>query len=83
MTLKSGESKSQSFLALAFEGRTPMKALAAAILVGSALILINQYDAILGDVPFHWGKAVLTMMVPYCVATYGAVGAKRENRDGS
>lgn len=83
MTLKSEKSKSESFLALAFEGRTPRTALAMAILVGSALIVINQYDAILGDVPFHWGKAALTMMVPYCVATYGAVGAKREQRNGS
>ena len=73
--------KSDSFLALALEGQTPRKALTVALIVGAMLIAINQYDVILGDVSFHWGKAVLSVIVPYCVATFGAVGAKREQLD--
>ena len=47
-----------------------------ALIVGTILTAINQGDVILaGESPNHL-KAVLTYLVPYCVATYGAVTAK-------
>jgi len=54
----------------------PMRSLLIAIVVGSLLTLINQYDALLGTVAFNWYKAALTYCVPYLVSTYGAVTAK-------
>ncbi len=49
---------------------------ARALVVGSFLTLINQYDALLGQTAFNWYKAALTYCVPYLVSTYGAVTAK-------
>jgi len=54
-----------------------------AVVVGSLLILLNQGDKLLlalgGDVATDlWWKVPLTYCVPFCVATYGALGnAKR------
>lgn len=48
-----------------------------ALIVGTILTAINQGDVIMaGENPNHL-KVVLTYLVPYCVATYGAVTAKR------
>ena len=56
---------------------TPGYALVMGLIVGTILTVINQGDVILaGEMP-NLIKAVLTYMVPYCVATYGAVTAKR------
>jgi hypothetical protein len=51
-----------------------------AAIVGTILVLINYSDALY---PFRigagdWIKILLTYCVPYCVATYAAVGAIRE-----
>jgi len=51
----------------------PRRSLAVALLVGTLLNVINQ-----GDILIHGGspelaKLVLTYVVPYAVATYGAV----------
>ncbi len=56
---------------------TPGYALVTSLVVGTILTVINQGDFILaGEMP-NLIKAGLTYMVPYCVATYGAVTAKR------
>lgn len=56
---------------------TPRNALMVAFVVGTILTLINQGDVILaGEMP-NIAKAGLTFAVPYLVATYGAVTAKR------
>ncbi len=56
---------------------TPGYALVMGLIVGTILTVINQGDVILaGEMP-NLIKAVLTYMVPYCVATYGAVSAKQ------
>ncbi len=56
---------------------TPGYALVMGLVVGTILTAINQGDFILaGEMP-DLVKAGLTYMVPYCVATYGAVTAKR------
>ena len=55
----------------------PRRSLAVALVVGSLLNLINQGGALLGHAPIDWTKLLLTYAVPYFVATYGAVSAKR------
>ncbi len=56
---------------------TPAYALVMGLIVGTILTVINQGDVILaGEMP-NPVKAGLTYMVPYCVATYGAITAKR------
>ncbi len=47
-----------------------------ALVVGTALVALNQGDALL-DGSFRWSsswyKLPLTYLVPFCVATYGAL----------
>lgn len=47
-----------------------------AIVVGTVLNIINQGDVILSGEAPHYGKLVLTYLVPYGVATYGAVSVR-------
>ena len=54
------------------------RSLMAAIVVGTILNLINQGDALFSGRPVNWLKLVLTYIVPYCVATYGAVAFRLE-----
>lgn len=56
---------------------TVKRAAMAAIVVGPILTLINQWDALFGPVAFDWFKAMLSTVVPYCVATFGAVSNGR------
>jgi hypothetical protein len=51
----------------------PRRSLAVALVVGTVLNLINQGDALFGAHPLNPTKLLLTYLVPYCVATYGAV----------
>jgi hypothetical protein len=73
----------------ALTGGVPARSLAAAIVVGTILNLINQGDALLAGRRLDWFKLALTYLVPYCVTTYGAVsfrsGLARRTppRDGS
>jgi hypothetical protein len=72
-----GVAGGETFLRLALGNGTPMRALKTALFVGTILVAINQGDVILaGAVPVLW-KVCLTYCVPYCVATWGAMGAKR------
>jgi len=57
--------------ALAPETRKP--ALKIAVVVGSLLVLINQWGAVTGQAPLEWPKLVLTYLVPYGVSTYTSV----------
>jgi hypothetical protein len=60
----------------------PKRSLGVALVVGTVLNLINQGDALLGSVPIHLPKFLLTFAVPYFVATYGAVSYRiRSERD--
>jgi hypothetical protein len=56
----------------------PRRSLMAALVVGTILNLINQGDALFGGRPLDWLKLGLTYIVPYCVATYGAVAFRLE-----
>ncbi|MGI9434723.1 MAG: nitrate/nitrite transporter NrtS [Geminicoccaceae bacterium] len=44
-----------------------------ALIVGVILNLINQGDALIAGADVNLLKVALTFIVPYCVATYGAV----------
>jgi hypothetical protein len=68
-------------------GGVPRRSLIVSVIVGSILNLINQGDALFGGEPVNIAKIVLTYIVPYVVATYGAVSyqinlAKAEARGG-
>ena len=56
---------------------TPGHALIMGVIVGTILTAINQGDFILAGQTPDLLKVGLTYLVPYCVATYGAVTAKR------
>lgn len=51
----------------------PRRSFGVALVVGSLLNLINQWEALLGRGRLDLLKLALTFLVPYCVATYGAV----------
>ena len=56
---------------------------AVALVVGTLLVVINQGDRLLAGQGLDLAKAVFTYIVPYCVATYGAVSALLAPGDGS
>lgn len=66
-----------TILSLATSDGVPKSALIAALTVGTILNLINQGDALWSDAEVDVMKLGLTYLVPYCVATYGAVAARR------
>ena len=51
----------------------PRRSFIVALIVGTILNLINQGDALFGGGRLNVTKIILTVAVPYCVATYGAV----------
>ena len=56
----------------------PRRSFAAAVVVGTILNLINQGDTLFSGKRLDWLKLGLTYIVPYCVATYGAVAFRLE-----
>ena len=59
--------------ALCLADGVPKRSLGVALVVGLVLNLINQGDALWAGRGPDWTKILLTFLVPYCVATYGAV----------
>ena len=57
--------------------KTLIKALKVALLVGSVLIVINQYEALFGGQDFRWLPALLTYCVPFCVFLAGQRSGRR------
>jgi hypothetical protein len=51
----------------------PRRSATVSLVVGTMLNLINQGDALLAARPLNLFKLFLTYLVPYGVATYGAV----------
>lgn len=47
-------------------------AIKVALVVGTLLNLINQWDAITGEAPWRFGLALLNYLVPFSVASYSA-----------
>ena len=60
-----------SFIAVALSPPVRTRALKVALLVGTILNLINQGDGLLAGT-VNVTKALVTYLVPYCVATYSA-----------
>ena len=50
----------------------PKRSLVVALIVGTILNLINQGDALVAGARLNLTKLILTFVVPYAVATYGA-----------
>ena len=46
------------------------KGIRTALIVGSILTVINQWQALLGAEPFRWVALVLTYIVPFTVFVY-------------
>jgi hypothetical protein len=51
----------------------PRRSSYVALIVGTILNLINQGDALFSGGDLNLAKIILTFVVPYCVAAYGAV----------
>lgn len=60
----------------------PRRSFILAIIVGTIINLINQGDFLMAGEPLNWVKIGLSYILPYCVATYGAVSVQmsRANR---
>ena len=56
----------------------PRRSFVVAVIVGTILNLINQGDALLSSGDLNFTKIILTFVVPYCVATYGAVSYRAQ-----
>lgn len=72
---------SDGFLELWVDGATVRRAIKVAIIVGTILCLINQWQAIIQrSIPIDWFKVVLTYLVPYAVSSYSTVASKRDQQ---
>ena len=66
------------FSILARKPEVVARALKVALVVGTALTLINQGDRMIAGMAPSWIKMGLTYLIPYCVSTHGAVTAMRD-----
>jgi hypothetical protein len=66
----------------ALTGGVPRVSFWAAVIVGTILNLINQADQVFAGKPLNFTKLVLTYLVPYFVATYGAVSFRLQAEQG-
>ena len=76
---------SASWLSLALRADIVLRGLKIALIVGSALAVINHGDRLLsGDVDaVVAGKILLTYFVPYMVSTWSSVQAVRKQTDSA
>jgi hypothetical protein len=56
-----------------------LSALKVALVVGTLLLLINQYDALFADTEVRWFSAILTYCVPFVVFLLGQKDARSNN----
>jgi hypothetical protein len=54
-------------------------ALKVALIVGTILLLINQYDALFSSAELRWFPALLTYCVPFTVFLLGQRNARARN----
>ncbi|SMF84022.1 hypothetical protein SAMN06265365_1662 [Tistlia consotensis] len=66
-------SKTPLVLRMCLSDGVPKRSAIVALVVGTILNLINQGDALLAGGDIDLVKVALTFLVPYGVATYGAV----------
>lgn len=67
-------------LRLALSDGTPARAGWVAAVVGTILVVINQWEAFVGTEPLSIPKLVLTYVVPYLVSTYTSVSKDLRGR---
>ena len=72
--------KSFPALKTALSGAYLGRAIGVAVVVGSVLNLINQGDALFEGAQLNIVKLMLTYLVPFCVATYGAASALAQSQ---
>ncbi len=65
-------------LTQALSGIYLRRSLGVAVVVGSILNVINQWEAWFGGAPIAWTKLLLTYCVPFCVATYATFKTLRQ-----
>ena len=73
------ESLVDSWLRQAMSNGVPRRSLLVALVVGSILNMINQWDGLFGDAALDVLRLCLNYVVPYLVATYGAVSMRRSS----
>ncbi len=66
------------FFILARKPEVVARAIKVALIVGTALTLINQVCRLIAVLAPNWIKMALTYLIPYCVSTHGAVTAMRD-----
>lgn len=67
--------------AVIFRAENLRRTVAVALVVGTALFVINQLDTVIAGnaSAATWAKVALTYLVPFCVANYGLlVGQRRD-----
>ena len=57
------------------------QALKVAIVVGTLLLLINQFDALFGEAKLRWLPAILTYCVPFFVFIAGQLSQAGGDKD--
>ncbi len=57
-----------------------LKAIRVALVVGTILLVINQYAALFGDEPLRWLPAILTYCVPFVVFLAGQLSGQRDSK---
>ena len=73
------ETLTGSWLRQATSDGVPRRSLLVALVVGSILNMINQWDGLFGDAALDVLRLCLNYVVPYLVATYGAVSMRRSS----
>ncbi|MCG8491420.1 MAG: methyl-accepting chemotaxis protein [Sneathiellales bacterium] len=66
---------------LVFSKKIIIRACYVAIVAGTALTLINQWDGLFGSGTFSWSKFLLTYCVPYLVSTASSYLAARADQN--
>ncbi len=74
-----GKTLTGSWLRQATSDGVPRRSLLVALVVGSILNMINQWDGLFGDAALDVLRLCLNYVVPYLVATYGAVSMRRSS----
>ena len=69
-------SRVATFCRACLSGGVPRRSLFVALVVGTALNLINSGPALFGGGHIDVATAIMNYIVPYCVATYGAVSLR-------
>ena len=71
------ETPASSWLRRATSNGVPRRSLLVALVVGSILNMINQWDGLFGAAALDLLQLCLNFVVPYLVATYGAVSMQQ------